>query len=566
MPILLPKDKQGFLNETGGRLAAGKVFTYDANSNSPRKTYLNAGMTVENPNPIILDARGEATIYWSGAYKIVLKNAQDVSIWTVDNVAPSDVATSAGAGIVGFLYSPPATINVKDFGAIGDGMIDDTVAMQLAHNTGKLVYYPPGTYKFTTLTAIPSGGIAGAGQTQTVLLSTNTSASDLITFIGNSMGGPGNALTFKDFMLQSQSPTKIAGAGISVNPAINENAYAYFSNVTFSYIPIGVDFVRASFFSLIGCKLLAYSTAGVRVANSFANDSGDSEIIGCTFNCPYSGGSLPAGIKQLSSGGLRVIGNKFLGGNFGYLMAYTDSDGANHATGNLIISGNSIENMFTNGIAFTRISASLLTFKNIIVSGNQFAGAGVGGTMPFTIASDSNAFLQNMVIQGNTFQLANLAAVYGIALNGVTGLLIAGNVFRGNGGVSQAIGLTSCIDAKIGVNVYSNVSTPYNVVSSPGAHNSVSLDSQSGIAVTLPTGWGAYYGSLFLSPTTTVNFPEPFLVAPIASNVEFSLASGDGSIGAIVVAVSKTQLTLAVIASRSPGFVATVNWKVSGIV
>jgi hypothetical protein len=45
----------------------------------------------------------------------------------------------------------------------------------------------------------------------------------------------------------------------------------------------------------------------------------------------------------------------------------------------------------------------------------------------------------------------------------------------------------------------------------------------------------------------------------------FSLASGDGSVGVIVVAVTKTQLQFAVIASRTPGFVATINWKVWGV-
>lgn len=456
-----------------------------------------------------------------------------------------------------------APINVLDYGAVGDGVADDTAAMQAAHNTGQIVYYPPGTYKFTTLTNITAGGIVGAGQTQTVLLSTNTTNADLITFTGPSVGGPQNALTFRDFMLQGQVPTKTAGAGIKVAPATSDNIYAFASNVTVAYAPVGFDFVRASFFKLIACNLLAYNVVGVQVANANNNDAGDSEIIGCAFSCPYNGGALPAGIKHLSSGGLRVIGNKFLGGNYGFLLAYTDSDGLGTNTSNIIISGNSIENFHTNAIALTKISASLTIFPNVVISGNQISVA-LATPTAFLIASDSGSWLQNVSITGNVMQLPGTTNSYGIALTGVTCLNISGNTFRGNGGTSLAIGLTSCVDVKIGTNVYSNITTPYVLVT-PGANNSVVLDSQSGIATTASSGWATYVSSaLYISPPVTINFPTPFATTPSATDVEFTLSIGDGSVGVIVNAVSKTQLTLAVIAATT-NFAAIVYWKVNGV-
>lgn len=459
-----------------------------------------------------------------------------------------------------------APVNVLDYGAVGDGVTDDTVAMQAAHDTGQIVYYPAGTYKFTTLTNIQAGGIIGDGQTQSVLLSTDTTSANLITFIGDSVGGPDNALTFQDFMLKGQvgQPTpKTAGAGIRVAPTPNENTYAYASNVTINGVPIGFDFVRASFFTLIGCKLLAYTISGVQVANAWNNDAGDSSIIGCAFSCPYSGGSLPAGIRQFSSGGLRVIGNKFLGGNFGYLMEYTDSDGAGTNTGNLIISGNSIELFYTNAIALTKVSGSLTTFVNVVITGNQIAVAQATPSA-FLIVTDSNSFLQNVSITGNIMQLPGTTNSYGVALTGVTCLSISGNTFRGNGGTSQAIGLVSCVDAKIGPNTYSNITTPYALVT-PGANNSVVLDSQSGTATTASSGWATYVSSaLYISPSVTINFPTPFATTPSATDVEFTLSSGDGSVGVIVNAVSKTQLTLAVIAAKT-NFAAVVYWKVNGV-
>ena len=42
------------------------------------------------------------------------------------------------------------SVSVKDFGAVGDGVANDTTAIQAAINTTKDVFFPNGTYKITT--------------------------------------------------------------------------------------------------------------------------------------------------------------------------------------------------------------------------------------------------------------------------------------------------------------------------------------------------------------------------------------------------------------------------------
>lgn len=57
--------------------------------------------------------------------------------------------------------------SVRDFGAVGDGIANDTAAVQAAINAGGVTYFPPGTYDVTTLT-LPSGAVLrGLGRTGT---------------------------------------------------------------------------------------------------------------------------------------------------------------------------------------------------------------------------------------------------------------------------------------------------------------------------------------------------------------------------------------------------------------
>lgn len=78
-------------------------------------------------------------------------------------------------------------VSVKDFGAVGDGVTDDTAAIQAAHNTGHSVYYPNGTYKITdTITVSIYARIIGESSNGVVINNTNNSvyAYQHLTVIG----------------------------------------------------------------------------------------------------------------------------------------------------------------------------------------------------------------------------------------------------------------------------------------------------------------------------------------------------------------------------------------------
>ena len=85
-------------DRNGKPLAFGKIFTYQARTNTPKPTYQSEDQKVENTNPVILNGEGYANIYLSGSYKIVLKDDKDNEIWTADPV--SEAADGNGLSYV----------------------------------------------------------------------------------------------------------------------------------------------------------------------------------------------------------------------------------------------------------------------------------------------------------------------------------------------------------------------------------------------------------------------------------------------------------------------------------
>ena len=49
--------------------------------------------------------------------------------------------------------------NVREFGAIGDGIAKDTAAIQKAIDAGGIVYFPPGFYLSGTIYLRSNGGL-----------------------------------------------------------------------------------------------------------------------------------------------------------------------------------------------------------------------------------------------------------------------------------------------------------------------------------------------------------------------------------------------------------------------
>ena len=206
---LSPAPKLQFFGTDGNPLVGGKLYTYAAGTTTPLTTYFDSTGTAANTNPIILDTRGEANVWLdSSAYKFVLKTANETLIWTVDYITSAealktyvtaqiaalsaDLANTSdvakGDALIGFRQSNATgalinavgrtvhqkfqeTISVKDFGATGDGVTDDTAAIQSAVTAagGKALYFPGGTYIVSSVITLVSNSSLYGDQGVTTL-------------------------------------------------------------------------------------------------------------------------------------------------------------------------------------------------------------------------------------------------------------------------------------------------------------------------------------------------------------------------------------------------------------
>lgn len=291
------------------------------------------------------------------------------------------------------------------------GSVDVTAAMVAAHATGRVVHYPAGRYKFSTLT-ISTGGIVGEGKA-TILDSTDTTAGNVITYTGvdstallvNEQGA-----IFKDFYLRVDTATqKSAGYGIWVNPGTtNENYTTLISNVTVRNVPGSVGSTNSSFITIRDCYFAFYSIAGVYEDNNVAafEDNGDNGYVNNWF---YTNRPNAVGVKY-RGGGLRAIGNKINGGLIGVDISPLRSSSI------ALVQGNTIEGQTQNCVRVTSEGDSVATeFSQVMINNNQLNGYAVTG--PVISVNPTAYTLKKLKINDNvcTFyrDLANAIDVRG---------------------------------------------------------------------------------------------------------------------------------------------------------
>ena len=416
------------VQDINGNAVSGASVTIKTSPGDATATiYSDDGVTTQT-NPITTDADGRFTFY-----------AKDGSYYA----SVSKTGITGESGPVFTLRDTVGIVSVKGYGAIGDGSTDDTTAIQAAvtANYGKKLYFPAGTYKITDLSITDKIHICGDGPDESIISWTSTTA-NLIEVAS------ATAVHFTDIGFSGPAS---ATAGYAISLAHSSSGVNYFSSFVRCNFSGGYDHIRtvsAAAFLITECYFSAHVRRAITVNSANTPDAGDSRIYGNTFANSISGA---VDIYQVSSGGLKVTGNKF-NGSGGY--AYQMQLGSGVATSILIFANNSVENKATASMKFDTDGGGA-SFSQVIINGNQFA------LTPYMIdMSGATAFLAGVSITGNTFAL-NASGTYAINMANINRYQIAGNTFYGGGGTPTGINLaSSCSNGQIGPNNFVSITTP----------------------------------------------------------------------------------------------------------
>ena len=269
MAVLSPQPKMQFTTAAGVPLSGGKVYTYTAGTTTPQATFTDNTGATPNPNPIILNSRGEANI-WLGAanYKFRLTDANDVEIWTVDYIsAPTSGVSPVLSGNVTIDSDTPGpALKITQTGTgpvlrVQDSADPDSTPfiIDTNGNLGLGTAVPTAQMEATgaakigslTLTSSPlpvaSGGTGLATLTaNNVLIGNGTSA---VSFVAP--GTSGNVLTSNGTLWSSQPlpaippaappPTASAGVGQWVHINVDASSYSLPAGGTWAYFWQGYD-------------------------------------------------------------------------------------------------------------------------------------------------------------------------------------------------------------------------------------------------------------------------------------------------------------------------------------
>lgn len=274
-----------FFDSNGLPLVGGKLFTYAAGTTTPQTTYSNNAGTVPHANPIILDSRGEAEIWFDATlqYKLALKSATDVDIWTVDGVNRPDASTLAalalptGSSLIGYVSDLSGavartvqdklrdTLYAEDFRLPGDP--DDTLSIQRILNLGRFCSLRANkTYVAHGLVAVANTGIvcpggratisvpAGANRTG-ISVQVNNFIIDSVNWDGGNMGpynsGPGTFGSRNGILIGNPFGTGVSLRGIAVS---NCDIYGFdVAGIQGREIQIGFVFGYKCTFTNVNC-------------------------------------------------------------------------------------------------------------------------------------------------------------------------------------------------------------------------------------------------------------------------------------------------------------------------
>ena len=234
-------------------------------------------------------------------------------------------------------------VRPEDFGAVGDGVNDDTAAVSAAFNSG----YPVrllGIYRITSsITAAAPLYVTGFGRalSQILLDAANVGISITVGTVDNPWGDGTQAVVLRDFGVVPASTSTIAAVKISGRVAIGSSEKTFFiQNVDIvpdddtHYTAIGFEFFDCRNSILNGCVINgdygSFAGSGVKWHGSTASAPVELKMSGCNVNWWGKGVELAPNSGATTTGandwqGIQITDNTFVACDYGIHATTVDN-------------------------------------------------------------------------------------------------------------------------------------------------------------------------------------------------------------------------------------------------
>lgn len=348
-----------------------------------------------------------------------------------------DLASSAGSSLIGTIVTGTGAtsrtlknklqdiVSVKDFGAVGDGVTDDTVAIQAAFNSGATsIYYQAGTYLQDTI-VIPTAVKRVWGTGVVKQRATNTRIFEATNSTGIDIDG----LRIQGNYAAGQVTSSAANRGLVFTSCTGVRVRGcYISNIQDIAVHlIGCDrcVIEGNHFNLIGEAVYARGTSDSVIANNTIDTTIFDDTV---FTIAISLESTDGHAYGISDH-IAILGNTIKGfKNAQGIMA--------HAATNVTISGNTVNDPVL-GISVNPFNATD-TCSYISITGNTvncitaLVGYSGGNDGIICQAGGATPDITDVTISGNVVinanRAENAAGQGGIRVGYTKRVAITGNV------------------------------------------------------------------------------------------------------------------------------------------
>ena len=290
-------------------------------------------------------------LFVNSEYSIRVQNKNGTTVASVNN--NSEALGDINSALVTFIQSGTGavsrtvqsklrdTVSVKDFGAVGDGVTDDTAAIQACYtaNPGREINHGDGyTYLISSTLTLYSGS----------------------KYTGKSIIKQKNSAGIAGPMMSGTSVLNVVVDGLEVDGNAANNAVAQ----TF-----GVKFLTGTNNVVQGCNVHDVTQAGIYFASETYSKILDNHVINCGRNI----GTDNHGIMLISNIATALTG--------------------------IVCQGNTVMNAYRKGI--TVYSASPGTVQGVNIDGNYVSGCLTGGIYVSNPSAVVNGYINGITITGN---------------------------------------------------------------------------------------------------------------------------------------------------------------------